>query len=478
MKALFISPPSQCDSNVVRDLVYGCWCKGRRIAGVNFPPLPLALGSAVIKAAGHQARVLDLQVEKRSFQKVAAQAKSSDLAVVLTSSVSLAGDDAYLTRLKEANPQLLTLVYGGYPTCDPDAVLEYPGVDIALRGELEFFLHDLALAIEEGDWHTLKGISYRGEGQNHHNPDYPRRDDLDSLPIADRDALPGWRHYFNPVAKNYPYATMMTSRGCPGKCIFCASPAFYGHTYRSQSSARVLEEMEYLAKRGYREIFFRDENFTFQRSRVMEICQSLKEWKVNLSWVASARVDQLDRELLQVMQAAGCHLIRVGVESGSQELLDRVKKGTTLEQIRRVFAWCRELKLDTHAHMMAGLPGETRDTLEATRNLIREIEPAIITLGILTPYPGTPLFEALTTQYPDLQKTCRINLNHLHTQAFYPLTQVSSQELSDFIRKVYREFYFRREYLWGQLTRKENWRKLGGLIQAAFSLREFTRGRD
>lgn len=478
MKALFLVPPSPHAPNVVRDLVYGCWCKGRRIAGINFPPLPLALAATVLKQAGHQALVLDLQVERKPFEQVVKIAETAQLAVVLTSSVSFEEDAEYLSRLKYRCPKLLTAVYGGFPSAKPEAVLQPGGIDIVIRGEGEMLLRELARKLATGDWQTLPGLSFKSGSEFIHNPDYPQLEDLDCLPVADRELLPPSSAYFNPVVENFPYATMTTSRGCSGQCTFCASPSFYGSVYRAQSPERVVKEMQYLSLKGYREIFFRDENFTGDPQRVIEICRGIRDLNLGLSWVCSARVDQVSREALQMMKGCGCHLLRLGVESGSQELLDEVKKGIRVEQTRKVFGWCREFKLDTHAHLMVGLPGESRETLEQTGKLIRELNPSLVTIGILTPYPGTPLFENLSQQSPQIAKAQLPTLKKLHTERYYPLTSLSGEELAAFIRKTYRAFYFRPGFLLKNLLRPGNWRKFPQLLKAAVNLHEFTWGMD
>jgi len=215
------------------------------------------------------------------------------------------------------------------------------------------------------------------------------------------------------------------------------------------SAKRVLEEIREVVKLGYKEIFFRDEIFTAFKERVKEICQGIIKEKIDISWIVSSRINTLDREIMDLMEQAGCHMIRLGVESGVQKLLNNIKKGIKIEQTEQVFKWAHEIGLDTHAHMMIGIPGETADTIETTINFILKIDPTIVTFGILTPYPGTQLFLELRQKYPEVGDGTVMDISKLHTHAFYNehFTELSSAELEKYIRKVYRKFYLRPSYI-------------------------------
>jgi radical SAM superfamily enzyme YgiQ (UPF0313 family) len=220
----------------------------------------------------------------------------------------------------------------------------------------------------------------------------------------------------------------------------------------------VIDEMQLLQVQGYNEIFFRDETFTLSRLRVMDICRKIIKKGLNLSWICSSRVDSVDLELLGLMKRAGCHMIRFGVESGAQEILDNIKKDITVEQIRRAFTWVNKVGIDTHAHLMIGSPGETQETINRTIKFIREINPTIVTFGICTPYPGTELFEKVKKLYPDINDGSGCDLRKIHTHQFYSkaFTELNGDELSRNVRRCYKSFYLRPSYICNWLKKFKN----------------------
>lgn len=460
MKTVNLIPPSKHTKNVARDLVYGCWCKGKRIGGIQFPPVSNLLVTTVLRESGHDAHLLDaaglqlsLEDTKEIFRKEGYQ-----VCIMLTSTMTILEDAEILRALKEVNPELVTVVAGSQPTFMPQATLARKGIDFIVQREQEHIIRELCKALEEGGdaYKNVLGIGYKNEnGDIVINPHAPMIKDLDELPIADRTLLPGNIDYFNPIVKRMPFTTMFTTRGCTAKCTYCTSPFFYGEKVRFRSAAKVVEEMEQCRKLGYKEIFFRDELFTASKKRVLDICAGIKEKGLDLTWIASSRVNNVEPGMLKAMREAGCHMIRFGVESGVQQILDNVRKDITVEETRQCFQWCHEAGIDTHAHCMVGAPGETRETINETLEFVKEIDPTIITFGITTPYPGTPLFDEVAAVHPEIGDGSQMDIRRLHHDSFFNqfFTELSNEELSKDIRRIYREFYFRPKYIWNWLRR-------------------------
>jgi len=246
------------------------------------------------------------------------------------------------------------------------------------------------------------------------------------------------------------------------------------------SAERVIAEIREVARLGYKEIFFRDEIFTAFKERVMKICRTIIDEKIDITWIASARINSVDREMLGLMKKAGCHMIRLGVESGVQELLNNVKKGITTGQTEQVFAWAHEVGMDTHAHLMIGLPGETKETIEETILFVQKIDPTVVTFGIMTPYPGTPFFNELREHHPELGDGTCMDLSKLHTHAYYneTFTALSAEELQKYIRKVYKKFYLRPGYIFKWLKRVRSLDELKRLTLAGTNVFGFIWGKD
>ncbi|MBN1866087.1 radical SAM protein [Candidatus Sumerlaeota bacterium] len=456
MRFLVLNPSSAFTKNVVRDVLYGCWCKGKRIGGASVPPYALLGVATVLKRAGLDVEFLDALGERVPLTRVVARASEFDVVVMSTSTMSVNEDAETLRSMKGVNASLQTFLFGSHPTFLPEATLAKEGVDVVVRREPEYVVRDVALALDRGeDWRGVPGIGYREDGRTILNPDYPFIENLDDLPFLDVDMLPRGVHYFNPVVRRMPYMTLSTSRGCPGLCSFCTAPFFYGPRLRARSVDNVIAELAQLSAKGYREIFFRDETFTFSRSRTQEFCRKLIESHLDLTWVCNARVNTLDLETLETMKRSGCHMVKFGVESGVQEILDRSRKGTRIEQTREVFGWARQAGVETHAHVMLGMPGETEETIETTVRFVLEIDPTTVTFGLCTPYPGTPLFDEVAARHPEIGDGSATDLANLHVGALYNehYTHVSSEYLEKAVRRAYRRFYLRPRYFWRTLRR-------------------------
>lgn len=484
MRVLALNPPSKYSRNVARDLLFGCWCKGKRIAGVQFPPLPLLSVVTTLREEGFDATLLDAAGERRSFEEAKRFAGDYDLVVMNTATAAFGEDASFLRDLKTAHPHLRTVVFGTHVTFMPHSSLARPGVDIVvLRGDHEFIIRDLVREMAKGGdgWRDVRGTAFLQEGQVVVNEAYPFIWDLDRVPVPDRTLLPRGVEYYNPIVKRIPATTALTSRGCPAKCVFCCAPTFYGTRYRYRSPESVLKELEILQDMGYREVFYRDEVFTLKRERVAQICKGILDRRIDMTWICSSRTDSVDKPMLELMREAGCHMIRFGVESGVQDLLDRMKKGVTVERVRQSFRWAHEVGMDTHAHMMIGLPGETRETIQRTLDFVDEIRPTTVTYGITTPYPGTPLFDEVAQADPAIGDGSVIGLRELHTTGRFNrhYTGLSSEELSRALREAYRRYYLRPSYVWMWLRRIRSLDELKRLSLAAATLYDFIfRGDD
>ena len=478
MRIMMLVPPSKFARNVARDLVYGCWCKGKRIAGIKFPPMSLLSVATVLKNEGFDVVLLDAAAENIKIELIQKEARQYDIAIMLTSTMTLNEDAAVLEDIKKSNPAIKSIVFGGHVSAEAESTLSRQGIDIVVRREAEYIIRDvLRQMLKRSDgWMYVPGISYREDNKVIHNPDYPLIDNLDELPIPDRTMLPENVDYFNPIVKRIPYTTMFTSRGCPGQCIFCSSPTFYGRAIRFRSAESVLKEIKVAVDMGYREIFFRDEIFTISKKRVMAICQGIIDRRLDVTWICSARIGSVDEQMMRIMKKAGCHMIRLGVETGNQELLDNIKKGITLEQTREVFRLAHDIGLDTHAHMMIGVPGETQKTLERTIKFTKELDPTIVTFGIMTPYPGTPIFNSIRAEHPDIGDGTQSDISHLHTRSFYNqyFTELTEAELSRHIRNAYRSFYIRPGYIFRWLMRIRSLDELKRVTLAATMVFDFS----
>lgn len=450
MKILVLNPMTEQTGNVVRDVLYGCWCKGKRIGGGTVPPFSMLIVTELLRCHGLEADFIDAQAEQISSKGIADIISDYDLLIISTSTMSFREDAEYLLVLKGSNAHLKTMIFGSHPTFMPNYCLAHEGVDIIVRREPEYIIRDVCLAMKnDRDYTAVAGIGYKNEaGEPVLNDFYPHIENLDDLPFPNVDLLPKNIHYFNPIVSRLPYMTTTTSKGCPAKCIFCTAPAFDGYKFRCQSADYVIKELQYFIEKGIREVYFRDDTFFVDKERDHRICRYMIDNKMDLTWIANARVSMIDRETMQLARQAGCHLIKFGIESGSQEILDGMRKGYRIEQAYEVFRWAKETGLKTHAHVMIGNPGETPETLEQTIRYILKLSPTTASFGICTPYPGTKLFERVQQQCPEIGDGSATDLSKLHTEGLFNeyYTSLTAKELSGQVRRAYRRFYLRPFY--------------------------------
>lgn len=223
----------------------------------------------------------------------------------------------------------------------------------------------------------------------------PRIKDLDSLPPPAWDFFVKLPYDFScKWFKEKPVFNMNTSRGCPFRCTFCSVGSIWGKEYTFFSAKRIIEDIRYLIKRyGAKGIYFREDNFTFNKIRTIEFCELLLKENLNIKWACETRVDTLNKNLLQLMYKSGCRGLYIGVESGVQRLLNLMSKGITLEQIENTFKWCNEIGIPTYASFITGLPTETEKERKETIEYAEKINPAMYAINIFVGIPRGPLYE-------------------------------------------------------------------------------------
>jgi anaerobic magnesium-protoporphyrin IX monomethyl ester cyclase len=449
MRVLVLNPMTQKSKNIIRDVVYGCWCNGKRIGGATVPPFILVTISSLLRRDGINTDFLDAQAEQVPPEQMSERIKAYDVVVMSTSTMTFQEDANYLLGLKRCRPGLLTVLFGSHATFMPRYCLAHTGVDIIVKHDPEWIIRDLMLLIAEGkDYGELKGIGYRGPNGVVINDDHPEKDNLNNLPIPDVDLLPKRIDYFNPIVKRTPYMTTSTSRGCPAKCTFCTAPTFHGTNVRFQSAERVIEEIEYYVKKGIKEIYFRDDTFFVNKKRDLAIFDHIIKNKIDVTWIANARVGLMDENTMKMAKLAGCHTIKFGIESGLQEILDGMKKGYKIERALEIFDLTRKYGVKTHAHIMLGNPGDSRASIEETIKFALRLDPTTATFGICTPYPGTPLFSMVQEKYPEIGDGSSSDLSNLHVKGLFNehFTSLKKEELRDMVFYAYRKFYLRPSY--------------------------------
>lgn len=392
-----------------------------------------------------ESKVVDAPPEELTVDRVAAMAPDFDLAVLFTTSASFLHDVETIKRLKDENPRLQAGLVGPQVTIQAaESLAAAPQVDFVARREFDYTVAEVA---QDRPLADIPGLSYRANGRIIHNPDRPFIEDLDALPfvvdIYHRDLK--MEHYNIPYLR-YPYISLYTGRGCPHHCVYCLWPqTFTGRRYRVRSVANVVAEVRRALALFPQaaEIFFDDDTFTAHGGRARELSRALAP--LNCTWSTTARVNT-GYETLKAMKDGGLRLVVVGFESGDAHVLQNIRKGATLDQARRLVKWCRELGIQVHGTFMVGLPGETKESIEASIRFACELDPDTIQVSLATPYPGTEFYDYCRDRgYLQDHQLVQGMTGYQQCVVDYPA--LAAADIFQAVPRFYRRFYFRPRYM-------------------------------
>jgi radical SAM superfamily enzyme YgiQ (UPF0313 family) len=356
------------------------------------PPLGISYAAAAFAQAGAEVQIFDYIVSRYTPEKLSKQLDDFRPDIVGTSSVTMNFPTAaaILQTAKECDPHIITVMGGPHVSFDAvNTLKKYPGIDLIVLGEGEATIAELmAHRFSRSAWPAISGLAFReGDSVKFTNP-RELISDLATLPLPARHLLPLSRYQ----ALGFPIS-IITGRGCPYQCIFCQGRRMVGSKMRKRPTKMVVDEIEDILSYGIDRINVADDLFVSDRRRVREVCEEIQRRELKFAWSAFARVNTVDKETLRIMKETGCDAVSFGVESGNQEMLDRIKKKITLDQVRRAVEMCQEVGLIVHCSFIVGLPGESRETLEETKKFARSLGNIDYGYHLLAPFPGTTVRE-------------------------------------------------------------------------------------
>lgn len=360
----------------------------------QWPPVSLATTAALLEREGHRLKVVDCPAVGMGRAQLKGEILSfrPDLAFWTTGTPTLSHDLALSRLVKECAPDCVTGVFGTHVTVLPHVALGHASIDIVIRGEPEGAILDLSKG-GRNDWGAIRGISLR----NGHAGDILHTPDRELL-APDAIPAPAWRHldlspYRLPL-RGTPFLIVAPVRGCPYPCSFCTAPIYYGRRLRRRDVGKVVDEMGENQRRfGVRDFFVWADTFTADRGYVVAFCREILGRGLRVSWTCNSRVDTADRQTLSLMKAAGLWMISFGLESGNPHVLERTRKGITVEQSRRAVWMAHDLGIRTSGHFILGLPGETEASMRETLALALELPLDIAQFYAAAPFPGTRLYD-------------------------------------------------------------------------------------
>ena len=363
-----------------------------------FISLGIGYLAAVLEQNQHEVEVIDCQILRLTDTQLEHELTKSQPDVVGVTSSSLTYNPAadIVKKVKKILPSCLTVMGGSHATVlDEQTLKDLPELDIVVRGEGEQTMLQLVELVSKNNLKNLyevDGITFRSNNRIVRTKDRSFIQNIDELPH------PAYGHF--PLSKyrisGRLYLPIITSRGCPYRCKFCLAPRMCGKEFRGRSPKKVVDELEWLRDVHRADAFtFYDDTFTFDMKRAYEICEEMERRGFDLPWDCRTRVDRISEEILVKMRDANCQLIHFGIESGNQEILNAMNKGTTVEQNAYGIRLAKKIGIPVAVSVVVGFPGETADMLKQTFDFIRKTKPDFTYVCQAIPFPGTELLDLL-----------------------------------------------------------------------------------
>ncbi len=423
--------------------------------GTIYYPIWLAYCAGVLDKDEFKVKIIDAPAQNLNLLQTIQEAKNFNpkLTVIETSTPSLTNDIKVAEALKESLPKTFIVLTGTHPSALPEETLNSSEkIDAIAKGEYDYTIRDLAHCLDtSADLENVEGLIFRKKGAIIRNKPRKLIEDVDDLPFVSSV----YKKYLNIkdyffAASDYPMVMIMTGRGCAFRCFFCLYPqTFHSRVYRPRSPENVVSEFEYIKKNlpEVKEIAIEDDTFTIDKERVKKICRLTIEKNIKIKWYCNVRAD-LDLETMQWMKKAGCHMMTIGFESGNQQILNNIRKGITVEQIRQFVKNANLVGLLVHGAFMAGNPGETKETMAETLTLAKELNCDSIQFYPLIVYPGTEAYAwakekgyLTTTDFKNWLNECGMYTSLLEQPG------LTSREVLDFCDRATKEYYLRPAYI-------------------------------
>ncbi|MBN2460513.1 MAG: radical SAM protein [Candidatus Cloacimonetes bacterium] len=444
-----------------------------------FPSLGLLyVASYCARHTEHQVNVIDASLENYGYPELSNALQQQEYDVIGISTLTFSLFDSIKTTklVKEIHPGVI-IVWGGiHVTLYPEESINLKEVDFAVQGEGEItFVELLANLNNRKKLREVPGLLFKEDGNIINTGIRPPLDNLDILPFPARQLTP--YHRFYSVYRKTLATTILSSRGCPFKCLFCIRSRYHSKL-RQRSPHNVIEEIKSVVAQGIEEFHFYDDTFTLNRKHVLQFCRLIRKENLHVTWSIMTRVDMIDSEMLQEMKQAGCFRIRYGVESGNDSILEILRKGTTVAQIRNAFNITKKAGIETVAYFIIGSPGEKLNHLRDTLALARELNADFTNFSIMTVYPGTELYQrALANKIidRDLWREYAIKPDRDFQLPLWE-ENFTRKELLKIQAKAYRIVYLRPQYIIRKFGRITSWKSIRELAHQGLRLVKFWAG--
>ena len=462
-------------------------------ATMILPPLGMAYIGGYLRDKGVEVKILDLAALRLNDEqeKEAIRRSGADFIAIAATTNTITEAYSLAKKAREVLPKAKIAVGGPHPTMMPERTLqECAEIDYCIISEAEETTFELCQGKKDKD---ILGIAYRvsqahpassKRGQSREknqeiivNPPRPLIQNLDSIPFPARDLLPLSR-YWTPGVRRYPFATIMTSRGCPYSCTFCSNFRTQGKQFRYRSPENVLAEIDFLVKNyGIKELNILDDNFTFMPKRVEEICDGLikRNYDLDLKTGNGIRADRVTPELLKKMKQAGFYLVAFGIEAGNSEILKKMRKGETKEHIIKAVRWAKEAGLLTEGFFMFGNEGEGRKEMLETIQFAKDLDLNIAQFQVYTPVPGSPYYDKIMKEGKVFSQKWE-DFNAFNE----PLFEYGESKfglMMEMQKRAYKEYYFRPKMILKKVLEVRNLKQFNAYVKAGLAVAKFSVGK-
>jgi radical SAM superfamily enzyme YgiQ (UPF0313 family) len=463
MKVCLIDPPTSTEQ------IYGDWDLSK--LDTYCPPLGLLSIASYIRYNNHEPIVYDMNAETRQYELIINEiiAINPDIIGLSAKTISINIAHNIATKIKNKLPNIPIIIGGAHITALPiETLRNYTSFDYGIYGEAEItFLKVINYFEKHHNVNEIYGLVWRQNGKIMINRPRELIQNLDELPFPAWDLLSGFPHSYKHSAletKRLPAASIITSRGCPFQCTFC-DRAVFGSKVRHHSAKYTINMINHLKENyGIKDLMFLDDNFLLNRDKLYSICDYIIDNNIDLSWYCMGHAKYLTDDRIKKIRDAGCWIIEIGIESGSDKILKSIKKNTNKAEIADAVKRARKAGLQVKGNFIFGFPEDTKDTIDETIEFAKSIDLTYFQQNFLTVWPGCEIATDLERQgrEPDNWSTLA------HQRITYVPEGMTQYELIEASKRAFREFYLRPKVIAHYLKNISSWRSFKSLLTAFF----------